>query len=175
LVTLGVIPLTQAAPPITEPVDAIIVNDSTIPVPVVTRAEGDRITIIELLSLEQNEAILETAPFYVVQEGMRLVIEHVQADARGTCFYKWLPTVIVDRPVSGGVSFDRYQLDVLTQEAFGTTYLSAGSFPVAITAGAGSAIRFAFRRSDTDCFGQADVIIDARLEHGDALRVPSEF
>jgi hypothetical protein len=174
LVTVGTIPLIHAAPPLLEPVEAIVVNDPTIPVPVVSRTEGDRITITALLSLEEGDAFLETEPVYVVPQGMRLVIEHVQMDARGACFYKWLPTVIVDRPFAGGLIFDRYELALIAQETFGTSYLGAASFPVAITAQADSRIRFGFRRSATDCFGQADVFVDARLEQGDASRVPIE-
>ena len=78
----------------------------------------------------------------------------------------------------GGTVIDRYDLANITQESFssgGATYLGAASLPVSITGPAGSDIRFSFRRNATDCFGQADIFVDARLEDGKAIRVPEDF
>jgi hypothetical protein len=155
--------------PATEPVPVVSVG------PVVTQPSDQRVSIVTFVSLESADLSEESGPIFTVPEGKRLVIEHVQSDAGGACGFKWIPIVIVDRPVPLGTIFDRYDLAVITQEAFaggGGAFRGAISQSVAITAQSGSVIRFGFRRNASGCFSQADFKIDGRLEDGDAFRVP---
>lgn len=152
-----------------------VVNPSSMPVPVEvtkgpvpTEPAHQRISIVTFVSLQTGELNApETASFFDVPAGKVLVIENVQYDTNAACFYRYIPTVRVDRPVSDGTRFDRYSLDVVSPTAFtsgGGAFMSAATHSVSINVPALGSVKFGFSRNASDCFGQIRFRVDGRLE-----------
>ena len=127
-----------------------------------------RVSFDETVSLETGEASKETSTrAYEVAEGTVFVIENIQYDTNAGCFYKYQPTVIVDRPNATGVSFERYNLAIVSPDAFtsgGGAFLSAANHLVSINVQPNGGVRFGFSRNATNCFGQIRIHVDGRLE-----------
>jgi hypothetical protein len=151
------------------PLPVNVVAPSPLPVTVTaTAASTERISFQGLVSLETGVPSTETtSPSYTVADGKVLVIENVQYDTNGACFYKYIPTLVVDRPFESGVRFDRYDLAVVSPDAFATgggAFVSAATHALKINAPPTATIRFGFRRNATNCFGQIRFQVDGHLE-----------
>lgn len=152
-----------------------VVNPPSMPVPVevtkgpvATEPGHQRISIVGFVSLDNGELTApETASQFDVPAGKVLVIENVQYDTNAACFFRYIPTVRVDRPVSNGTRFDRYSLDVVSPTPFtsgGGAFMSAATRSVSINVPAFGSVKFGFSRNASDCFGQIRYRVDGRLE-----------
>jgi hypothetical protein len=155
----------------TKPIDANVVNTPSVNVAnapaVKVMRTGERIFIEGLVSLNPGSAGAESSSFYAVPAGMFLIIENVQYDTNAACFFRYIPVVILDRPIDGGVRFDHYSMAVVSPTPFttdGGAYMSADSRQVTLNAPPRTAVRFGFSRNNNACFGQIRFQLDGRLE-----------
>jgi hypothetical protein len=148
---------------------------SPVPLPVtvggvvpVTVGGVERVSIDTFVSLEIGDFNTEESSVYDVADGKVLIIENIQYDTNAGCLYKYVPTLIADRPNdTGGVTFHRYDLAVVTPDAFttgGGAFISAATHQVSISVPAGGSVRFGFSRNNAACFGQIRFLVDGRLE-----------
>lgn len=139
------------------------------PLPLAVKIENQgRVSFDGLVSLESGDGSKETSTAaYEVAEDTIFIIENIQYDTNAACFYKYQPTVIVDRPNAGGVIFERYNLAIVSPDAFttgGGAFLSAANHHVSINVQPKGGVRFGFFRNATNCFGQIRFHVDGRLE-----------
>jgi len=138
---------------------------SPVPLPV-TVGGVERVSIDAFVSLEIGDFNTEESSVYDVADGKVLIIENIQYTSTGGCLYKYVPTLIADRPNdTGGVTFHRYNLAVVTPDAFTTGGVtSAATHQVSINVPAGGSVRFGLTRNNAACFGQIQFLVDGRLE-----------